>query len=43
VWSAITDPAERASWMGETTIDARVGGHIEMMPSARRSHPTTSG
>ena len=34
VWSAITDAAERASWMGETTIDARVGGHIEMMPSA---------
>jgi uncharacterized protein YndB with AHSA1/START domain len=34
VWAAITDPAERASWMGETTIDARTGGQIEMMPSS---------
>jgi uncharacterized protein YndB with AHSA1/START domain len=33
VWSAITDPAERGQWMGETTIDARVGGEIEMVPS----------
>jgi uncharacterized protein YndB with AHSA1/START domain len=33
VWAAITDPAERAGWMGETTIDARTGGQIEMMPS----------
>lgn len=32
VWSAITDPAERRQWMGETTIDARVGGEIEMVP-----------
>lgn len=29
VWSAITDPAERKHWMGETTIDAREGGTIE--------------
>ena len=26
VWTAITDPAERAQWFGETTIDAREGG-----------------
>jgi uncharacterized protein YndB with AHSA1/START domain len=32
VWAAITDPAQRAEWFGETTIDARVGGEIEMMP-----------
>jgi len=31
VWSAITDPAERAQWFGETTIDAREGGQIEMV------------
>jgi uncharacterized protein YndB with AHSA1/START domain len=29
VWSAITDPAHRNQWMGETTIDAREGGTIE--------------
>lgn len=33
VWSAITDPAERNQWMGETTIDAREGGSIEMVPN----------
>ena len=31
VWSAITDPDERAQWFGETTIDAREGGTIEMV------------
>ncbi|MGE2688808.1 SRPBCC family protein [Mycolicibacterium pulveris] len=31
VWSAITDPAARAQWFGETTIDAREGGSIEMV------------
>ncbi len=31
VWSAIADPAERAQWFGETTIDAREGGHIDMV------------
>lgn len=31
VWSAITDPAKRAQWFGETTIDAREGGSIEMV------------
>ncbi len=34
VWAAITDPAERAHWMGQTTIDGREGGTIEMVPSA---------
>lgn len=31
VWSAITDPDERAQWFGETSIDAREGGAIEMV------------
>ena len=31
VWSAITDPEERAQWFGPTTIDAREGGSIEMV------------
>ena len=31
VWSAITDPAERREWFGETTLDARAGGSIEMV------------
>jgi uncharacterized protein YndB with AHSA1/START domain len=33
VWSAITDPAHRNRWMGETTIEGREGGTIEMMPN----------
>jgi uncharacterized protein YndB with AHSA1/START domain len=33
VWSAITDPAERANWMGHTTIDAHHGGQIDMVPN----------
>ena len=32
VWAAITDPAERRMWFGETTLDAREGGVIDMMP-----------
>jgi uncharacterized protein YndB with AHSA1/START domain len=31
VWSAITDPAERRQWFGETAIDAREGGSIDMV------------
>jgi uncharacterized protein YndB with AHSA1/START domain len=31
VWKAITDPAERLQWFGQTTIDAREGGFIEMV------------
>ncbi|MDT5013093.1 MAG: hypothetical protein QOH57_4710 [Mycobacterium sp.] len=33
VWAAITDPDERTQWMGETIIDARTGGTIEMVPT----------
>lgn len=31
VWSAITDPDERREWFGETTLDPREGGAIEMV------------
>ena len=31
VWAALTDPAERAAWFGETVIDGRTGGTIEMV------------
>jgi uncharacterized protein YndB with AHSA1/START domain len=31
VWAALTDPAERATWFGETVIDGRAGGTIEMV------------
>jgi uncharacterized protein YndB with AHSA1/START domain len=31
VWSAITDPGERPQWFGETSIDAREGGMIDMV------------
>jgi uncharacterized protein YndB with AHSA1/START domain len=31
VWSAIADPDEREQWFGETTIDAREDGTIEMV------------
>lgn len=34
VWAAITDPAQRNHWMGETAIDAREGGTIEMTPTS---------
>jgi uncharacterized protein YndB with AHSA1/START domain len=33
VWSAITDPAERTCWLGETTVEPREGGLIQMVPS----------
>lgn len=39
VWSAITDPAHRNRWMGETTIDAREGGVIEMVPNGPPQPP----
>jgi uncharacterized protein YndB with AHSA1/START domain len=32
VWTAITDPGERAQWFGHTTIDARPGGRIDIDP-----------
>ena len=31
VWSAITDPAERREWFGETAIEPREGGAIDMV------------
>jgi uncharacterized protein YndB with AHSA1/START domain len=39
VWSAITDPAHRNQWMGQTTIDAREGGMIEMVPTGPPQPP----
>ncbi|WP_394825253.1 SRPBCC family protein [Pendulispora albinea] len=30
VWTAITDPAERAAWFGPSRIDPKVGGAVEM-------------
>jgi uncharacterized protein YndB with AHSA1/START domain len=32
VWAALTDPGQRGSWFGDTTIDGREGGTIEMLP-----------
>ncbi|NKQ58523.1 SRPBCC family protein [Amycolatopsis sp. K13G38] len=32
VWAAITDPGRRKSWFGQTTLEAREGGTIEMLP-----------
>jgi uncharacterized protein YndB with AHSA1/START domain len=32
VWAAITDPAQRATWFGATTIEPRAGGRITMVP-----------
>ena len=31
VWSAITDPAEREQWFGETSLEPREGGLIDMV------------
>lgn len=39
VWSAITDPAHRNKWIGQTTIDAREGGTIEMLPTGPPQPP----
>jgi uncharacterized protein YndB with AHSA1/START domain len=33
VWAAITDPAQRRLWLGETTIDGRQNGTIETVPT----------
>ncbi|AHC25662.1 MULTISPECIES: SRPBCC family protein [Mycobacteriaceae] len=33
VWAALTEPAQRARWMGPTVIEPRVGGHIDMVPT----------
>jgi uncharacterized protein YndB with AHSA1/START domain len=39
VWSAITEPVHRNRWMGETTIDPREGGVIEMVPTGPAQPP----
>lgn len=39
VWAAITEPEQRAAWFGQTTIDARIGGEIEMMPTGTPAPP----
>lgn len=39
VWAAITDPEHRNQWIGQTTIDAREGGVIEMMPDGPPAPP----
>jgi uncharacterized protein YndB with AHSA1/START domain len=39
VWAALTEPVERKAWFGETVIDARTGGTIEMMPDERPAAP----
>lgn len=33
VWAALTDPAQRRQWFGPTSIDGRVGGLIELVPT----------
>lgn len=33
VWAAITESDKRAAWFGETSIDGRVGGTIDMIPA----------
>jgi uncharacterized protein YndB with AHSA1/START domain len=32
VWAALTEPDRRGEWFGDTTIDGRAGGTIEMLP-----------
>ena len=32
VWAAITDPAQRATWFGATTLEPHTGGQITMTP-----------
>jgi uncharacterized protein YndB with AHSA1/START domain len=39
VWSAITDPAQRGRWFGETTIEPREGGVIDMVPTGPATPP----
>ena len=46
VWSAITDPGERADWFGATVVDGRADGTIEMVaegPPAPREQRTIKG
>jgi uncharacterized protein YndB with AHSA1/START domain len=39
VWAAITSPDERKAWFGETVIEPRVGGAIEMSPDEPPAAP----
>jgi uncharacterized protein YndB with AHSA1/START domain len=39
VWAALTDPVERKAWFGETVIDGRAGGSIDMMPTEPPAAP----
>jgi uncharacterized protein YndB with AHSA1/START domain len=39
VWAALTEPGERKSWFGETTLEPRTGGTIEMMPEDPPAEP----
>lgn len=39
VWAALTEPIERKAWFGETVIDGRTGGTIEMMPDEPPAAP----
>lgn len=39
VWAALTDPGRRKAWFGETTIEPRQGGMIEMMPDEPPAAP----
>ena len=34
VWNAITDPDEAIQWLGQLTIDPRVGGRIQLVPGS---------
>jgi uncharacterized protein YndB with AHSA1/START domain len=46
VWTAITDPEERADWFGATAIDGRVGGTVELLaegPPVSREQRTITG
>jgi uncharacterized protein YndB with AHSA1/START domain len=46
VWSAITDPEQRADWFGATVVDGRTGGTIEMVaegPPVSREQRTIKG
>lgn len=39
VWSALTEPARLADWMGAAIVEPRVGGRFELMVGG--SHPMT--
>jgi uncharacterized protein YndB with AHSA1/START domain len=42
VWAALTDPKHRAAWIGQTTLEPRVGGAIEMTPEGPPVPPELS-